>query len=179
MKSAGISSNVCCQIWKTTTLLNVMFRKKTTQVLGMWRKCYESVAQGATPNTIGFFCCVCYLVLPVMVIQFIFRVTIWQFSDFWKWKGTYLFGYLTTDWTIYALLHILCMTSAVFVSRYWHRSLNPRKLIEVKFSHLSRHMTMQRTLKLYKLPEVRGTTTPCIHASLLCGVSQYEVHMLK
>lgn len=37
--------------------------------------------------------------------------------------------------------------------RYWHRSLNPRKLIEVKFSHLSRNMTMQRTLKLYKLPE--------------------------
>ncbi len=39
--------------------------------------------------------------------------------------------------------------------RYWHRSLNPRKLIDVKFSHLTRNMTMQRTLKLYKLPEVR------------------------
>ncbi|XP_061179853.1 glycylpeptide N-tetradecanoyltransferase 2-like [Saccostrea echinata] len=37
--------------------------------------------------------------------------------------------------------------------RYWHRSLNPRKLIAVKFSHLTRNMTMQRTLKLYKLPE--------------------------
>jgi len=37
--------------------------------------------------------------------------------------------------------------------RYWHRSLNPRKLIDVKFSHLSRNMTMQRTLKLYKLPD--------------------------
>jgi hypothetical protein len=37
--------------------------------------------------------------------------------------------------------------------RYWHRSLNPRKLIEVKFSHLSRNMTMQRTMKLYRLPE--------------------------
>lgn len=42
--------------------------------------------------------------------------------------------------------------------RYWHRSLNPKKLIEVKFSHLSRNMTMQRTLKLYKLPE--NTKTP-------------------
>ncbi|XP_073991019.1 N-myristoyl transferase [Rhodnius prolixus] len=42
--------------------------------------------------------------------------------------------------------------------RYWHRSLNPKKLIEVKFSHLSRNMTMQRTLKLYKLPE--QTKTP-------------------
>ncbi|XP_044729600.1 glycylpeptide N-tetradecanoyltransferase [Chrysoperla carnea] len=37
--------------------------------------------------------------------------------------------------------------------RYWHRSLNPKKLIDVKFSHLSRNMTLQRTMKLYKLPE--------------------------
>ena len=36
--------------------------------------------------------------------------------------------------------------------RYWHRNLNPKKLIEVKFSHLGKNMTMQRTLKLYKLP---------------------------
>ncbi|KAL1500858.1 hypothetical protein ABEB36_006282 [Hypothenemus hampei] len=40
---------------------------------------------------------------------------------------------------------------------YWHRSLNPKKLIEVKFSHLSRNMTMQRTLKLYKLPDAPKT----------------------
>lgn len=38
--------------------------------------------------------------------------------------------------------------------RYWHRSLNPRKLVEVKFSHLSRNMTLQRTMKLYRLPDV-------------------------
>lgn len=44
--------------------------------------------------------------------------------------------------------------------RYWHRSINPKKLIEVKFSHLSRNMTMQRHLKLYKLPE--ATKTPGI-----------------
>ena len=31
--------------------------------------------------------------------------------------------------------------------------MNPKKLIDVKFSHLGRNMTMQRTLKLYKLPE--------------------------
>lgn len=36
--------------------------------------------------------------------------------------------------------------------RYWHRSLNPKKLIETKFSHLTRNMTLQRTIKLYKLP---------------------------
>uniref|UniRef100_A0A0N5ABN5 Glycylpeptide N-tetradecanoyltransferase n=1 Tax=Syphacia muris TaxID=451379 RepID=A0A0N5ABN5_9BILA len=37
--------------------------------------------------------------------------------------------------------------------RYWHRSLNPKKLIEVRFSHLSHRMTMQRTMRLYKLPD--------------------------
>ncbi|XP_074658765.1 glycylpeptide N-tetradecanoyltransferase 1-like isoform X1 [Tubulanus polymorphus] len=42
--------------------------------------------------------------------------------------------------------------------RYWHRSLNPKKLIDIKFSHLSRNMTMQRTVRLYKLPE--NTKTP-------------------
>ncbi|TNN75707.1 Glycylpeptide N-tetradecanoyltransferase 2 [Liparis tanakae] len=41
---------------------------------------------------------------------------------------------------------------------YWHRSLNPRKLVEVKFSHLSRNMTLQRTMKLYRLPD--STKTP-------------------
>ncbi|XP_054168652.1 glycylpeptide N-tetradecanoyltransferase 2-like [Oppia nitens] len=37
--------------------------------------------------------------------------------------------------------------------RYWHRSINPKKLIEIKFSHLTRNMTLQRTIKLYKLPD--------------------------
>ena len=36
--------------------------------------------------------------------------------------------------------------------RYWHRSLNPKKLIETRFSHLTRNMTLQRTIKLYRLP---------------------------
>ncbi|XP_055511660.1 glycylpeptide N-tetradecanoyltransferase 2 isoform X2 [Leucoraja erinacea] len=40
---------------------------------------------------------------------------------------------------------------------YWHRSLNPRKLVEVKFSHLSRNMTLQRTMKLYRLPDTPKT----------------------
>ncbi|KFO25651.1 Glycylpeptide N-tetradecanoyltransferase 2 [Fukomys damarensis] len=46
----------------------------------------------------------------------------------------------------------------VATCRYWHRSLNPRKLVEVKFSHLSRNMTLQRTVKLYRLPEVTKTS---------------------
>eukprot|EP00397_Hematodinium_sp_SG-2012_P021849 GEMP01022600.1.p1 GENE.GEMP01022600.1~~GEMP01022600.1.p1 ORF type:complete len:511 (+),score=116.21 GEMP01022600.1:14-1546(+) len=37
--------------------------------------------------------------------------------------------------------------------RYYHRSLNPKKLIEVGFSHLGPRMTMARTLKLFKLSD--------------------------
>eukprot|EP00752_Nemacystus_decipiens_P018438 g16529.t1 len=37
--------------------------------------------------------------------------------------------------------------------RYYHRSLNPKKLIEVGFSRLANRMTMARTMKLYKLPD--------------------------
>ncbi|KAK6037680.1 Myristoyl-CoA:protein N-myristoyltransferase domain protein [Cooperia oncophora] len=46
----------------------------------------------------------------------------------------------------------------VAVCRYWHRSLNPKKLIDVKFSHLSAKMTMARTIKLYKLPDAPITS---------------------
>lgn len=38
-------------------------------------------------------------------------------------------------------------------AQYWHRSLNPKKLIAVGFSRLAPRMTMARTLKLYKLPD--------------------------
>ena len=37
------------------------------------------------------------------------------------------------------------------IQGYWHRSLNPKKLIEVGFSHLGARMTMARTIKLYKV----------------------------
>ncbi|CAE7488565.1 NMT2, partial [Symbiodinium microadriaticum] len=37
--------------------------------------------------------------------------------------------------------------------RYWHRSLNPKKLYEVKFSRLSDRMTLARAIKLYKVRE--------------------------
>jgi glycylpeptide N-tetradecanoyltransferase len=37
--------------------------------------------------------------------------------------------------------------------RYFHRSLNPKKLVEVRFSHLHPRMTMARMLRLNKLPD--------------------------
>ena len=42
-------------------------------------------------------------------------------------------------------------------ARYHHRSLNPKKLVNVGFSRLSPKMTMARMLKLYKLPEETHT----------------------
>ncbi|CAK0785601.1 glycylpeptide N-tetradecanoyltransferase [Coccomyxa viridis] len=41
----------------------------------------------------------------------------------------------------------------VATAQYWHRSLNPKKLISVGFSRLAPRMTLARTLKLYKLPD--------------------------
>eukprot|EP00898_Chlorokybus_atmophyticus_P003037 jgi/Chlat1/3734/Chrsp259S03877 len=40
---------------------------------------------------------------------------------------------------------------------YWHRSLNPKKLIDVGFSRLQARMTMNRTIKLYRLPDSPST----------------------
>lgn len=46
--------------------------------------------------------------------------------------------------------------------QYWHRSLNPKKLIDVGFSRLAPRMTMSRTVKLYRLP--KETLTPGFRA---------------
>nr|XP_019704637.1 glycylpeptide N-tetradecanoyltransferase 1 [Elaeis guineensis] len=46
----------------------------------------------------------------------------------------------------------------VATCQYWHRPLNPKKLIDVGFSHLGDRMTMSRTIGLYKLLE--STATP-------------------
>ena len=47
-------------------------------------------------------------------------------------------------------------------ARYYHRSLNPKKLIHVGFSRLPPRMTMARMQKLYKLPT--ATSTPNLRA---------------
>ena len=46
------------------------------------------------------------------------------------------------------------MPKPVATCRYWHRSLNPKKLVEVNFSPLGHNMTMQRQIKLMKLPKI-------------------------
>lgn len=60
-------------------------------------------------------------------------------------------------------VHVTGMFQAVYTAgvvlpkpvaqcRYWHRSLKPKKLIEVGFSRLQERMTMSRLIKLLKLP---------------------------
>ena len=52
----------------------------------------------------------------------------------------------------------IVLPKPVACCRYYHRSLNPKKLIEVGFSRLAPRMTLTRTIKLYALPE--QTQTP-------------------
>ena len=73
---------------------------------------------------------------------------VWQLKAFFPLEKAWMFWHVWYCSSSYRLLF----------HRYWHRSLNPKKLIDVKFSHLARNMTMQRTLKLYRLPE--ETKTP-------------------
>eukprot|EP00245_Coleochaete_scutata_P016661 TRINITY_DN7866_c0_g2_i2.p1 TRINITY_DN7866_c0_g2~~TRINITY_DN7866_c0_g2_i2.p1 ORF type:complete len:438 (-),score=78.22 TRINITY_DN7866_c0_g2_i2:328-1641(-) len=50
------------------------------------------------------------------------------------------------------------LPTPVATCRYWHRSLNPKKLIDVGFSRLAPRMTMSRTIKLFRLAD--ETVTP-------------------
>ncbi|XP_073302548.1 glycylpeptide N-tetradecanoyltransferase 1-like [Primulina huaijiensis] len=49
------------------------------------------------------------------------------------------------------------LPTPITTCQYWHRSLNPKKLIDVGFSRLGARMTMSRTMKLYKLPDQTAT----------------------
>lgn len=49
----------------------------------------------------------------------------------------------------------------VATCRYWHRSINPRKLVDVGFSHVTERSTMSRLIKLNKLPEQPVTPGAC------------------
>lgn len=49
------------------------------------------------------------------------------------------------------------LPTPVTTAQYWHRSLNPKKLIDVGFSRLAPRMTMSRTIKLYRLPDAPAT----------------------
>lgn len=68
--------------------------------------------------------------------------------------------------------------------RYYHRSLDPKKLIEVGFSRLSPRMTMARIQRLYRLPTKTSTPNirlmteadvPSAHRLLTAHLEQYSL----
>lgn len=78
----------------------------------------------------------------------------------------------------------------VATTRYWHRSLNPKKLVKVGFSRLGHRMTMARMQKLYRLPDhpvafAEGKVRPMVdtdvaqvHTLLNNHLKQYELKIL-
>mmetsp|Transcript_39085 Transcript_39085/g.70546 ORF Transcript_39085/g.70546 Transcript_39085/m.70546 type:complete len:484 (-) Transcript_39085:44-1495(-) len=69
--------------------------------------------------------------------------------------------------------------------RYWHRSLNPKKLIDVGFSHLGPRMTMARTIKLYKVPDepqlpgmrkMEKKDVPRVHELVVAYLKKFHLH---
>eukprot|EP01083_Nonionella_stella_P096022 269718_1 len=70
-------------------------------------------------------------------------------------------------------------------NKYYHRSLNPKKLIEVGFSRLANRMTMKRTIRFYALPtETKATRirqmeaydVPAVHKLLSDYLSKFSLH---
>jgi glycylpeptide N-tetradecanoyltransferase len=69
---------------------------------------------------------------------------------------------------------------------YWHRSLNPKKLVEVGFSSLPANTPMARYVKLLKLPtetsikglrEMQKGDVKVVHELLNAYLSKFEVHL--
>lgn len=76
------------------------------------------------------------------------------------------------------------LPTPICTCQYYHRSLNPKKLIDVGFSRLAPRMTMSRTIKLYRLPEETSTPgfrpmerrdVPPVTRLLQEHLAQYEV----
>eukprot|EP00546_Thalassionema_frauenfeldii_P003836 CAMPEP_0178919218 /NCGR_PEP_ID=MMETSP0786-20121207/14310_1 /TAXON_ID=186022 /ORGANISM="Thalassionema frauenfeldii, Strain CCMP 1798" /LENGTH=386 /DNA_ID=CAMNT_0020593115 /DNA_START=179 /DNA_END=1339 /DNA_ORIENTATION=- len=72
----------------------------------------------------------------------------------------------------------------VGTARYNHRSLNPKKLVEVGFSRLAPRMTLARLQKLYKLPNETSTPTlrvmtikdvPAVHKLLTRYLTKFDL----
>ena len=68
--------------------------------------------------------------------------------------------------------------------QYFHRSLDPKKLVEVGFSRLSPRMTMARMQKLYRLPKETSTPglrpmtpedVPSAHKLVTTHLQQYDL----
>ena len=75
----------------------------------------------------------------------------------------------------------------VGAARYYHRTLNAKKLIDIGFTRLAPRMTMARTIKLYRLPQEPHTPgfrvlNPLtdfdqVHKLLTTELSKYALHL--
>ena len=63
---------------------------------------------------------------------------------------------LTGRWQAIATAGVR-ITKPIGVAQYWHRPLNPKKLIAVGFSHMPQHTTMTGVMRLYKTLEQPAT----------------------
>ena len=80
---------------------------------------------------------------------------------------------LTNVWQAVYTAGVL-LPKPVSSTRYWHRSLQVKKLIDVHFTRLQKNMTLMRTIKLYKVNE--QPLIPGIRAMIDADVPQ--VHQL-
>jgi glycylpeptide N-tetradecanoyltransferase len=76
--------------------------------------------------------------------------------------------------------------SPIAETTYYHRSLNPKKLVDVGFSSLPRNTPMSRFVKIHKLPEetsieglrpMKESDVDQVHALLNKHLSQYALHI--
>eukprot|EP00922_Rhytidocystis_sp_ex-Travisia-forbesii_P038414 GHVS01057234.1.p1 GENE.GHVS01057234.1~~GHVS01057234.1.p1 ORF type:complete len:445 (-),score=79.00 GHVS01057234.1:24-1358(-) len=77
---------------------------------------------------------------PVLIKEVTRRVNLTN-----RWQAVYTAG--------------VVLPKPVTAARYWHRSLHPKKLVEVGFSSLSKRLTISRAMRLYKVsdtPELEG-----------------------
>ena len=79
----------------------------------------------------------------------------------------------------------LSLPVPVSTARYFHRSLNPKKLVRVGFSRVSPRLTMARMVKLYKLPEephtpgmrpMQAADVNAVHALLQEYLPRYSLY---
>jgi glycylpeptide N-tetradecanoyltransferase len=72
-------------------------------------------------------------------------------------------------------------------SRYYHRNLNPKKLVKVGFTRLNPRQTMARMIKLYRLPEQPSTKglrpmedkdVDNVHQLLVTYLAKFELKIL-
>eukprot|EP00029_Vermamoeba_vermiformis_P008662 TRINITY_DN4115_c0_g1_i2.p1 TRINITY_DN4115_c0_g1~~TRINITY_DN4115_c0_g1_i2.p1 ORF type:complete len:401 (-),score=180.50 TRINITY_DN4115_c0_g1_i2:9-1211(-) len=76
------------------------------------------------------------------------------------------------------------LPSPIGQCRYYHRSLNPKKLIDVGFSYLKKNMTMQMTIRSNKLPDLpllpglrpmRAEDMEQVHALLVEHLAKFKL----